>query len=304
MADIIDPTLRPNPSISRSVFVGLSTGAIAAAIAIERALAGGATLGAPHPPLVSEDDPDIRVERPSLTRPGGTIDAYAALPAGRGAATPGIVIVQHIWGVDAQIRDVVRRLAKSGFVVIAPDLYARQHAPSGDGASDIKVFSPFAQALVDDQVDGDIQAAGDWIRSRPGAENSARPPNVGMIGFCMGGSITLRNAVDSPKFSAASVFYGKIRQTASTDGAATEMSLAYADEIKMPLCGSFGARDSSIPSADVAALRTRLTVPNDLKVYDEAGHAFFDDTRQSYVATAAADAWSRTLSWFRKYVAV
>ena len=85
MADIIDPTLRPNPSISRSVFVGLSTGAIAAAIAIERALAGGATLGAPHPPLVSEDDPDIRVERPSLTRPGGTIDAYAALPAGRGA---------------------------------------------------------------------------------------------------------------------------------------------------------------------------------------------------------------------------
>jgi carboxymethylenebutenolidase len=81
------------------------------------------------------------------------------------------------------------------------------------------------------------------------------------------------------------------------------MSLAYAGGIKMPLCGSWGARDTSIPSADVGALRTRLTVPNDLKVYDEAGHAFFDDTRPSYVAMAAADAWTRTLRWFGTYLA-
>jgi carboxymethylenebutenolidase len=303
MADIIDPTLRPRPEMSRSAFVGLSSGAIAAAGAITRALADGTTLGAPHPPLVAEDDPAILVERPSLQRPDTKIDAYAAMPAGSNAATPGVVVIQAIWGVDAQLRDVVRRLAKSGFVAIAPNLYARQHAPSGDGASDFKIFSPLAQALVDDQVDGDIQAAGAWIRSRHGAEHSAPSPKVGIMGFCMGGAITLRNAVDSPQFSAASVFYGKIRQTTSTEGAATEMSLAYADEMKMPLCGSYGARDTSIPAADVAALRARLTVPNDLKVYDEAGHAFFDDTRSSYVATAAADAWTRTLVWFRKYVA-
>jgi len=289
--------------MSRAFFVGLSSGAIAASSAIARALADGTALGAPHPPLVAEDDSDIRVERPSLARTDGSIDAYAAMPAGRAAGTPGVVVTQHIWGVDAQIRDVVRRLAKSGFVAIAPNLYARQHAPSGDGASDFKIFSPFSQALIDDQVDGDLQAGAAWIRSTANASTSTNAPKVGIMGFCMGGTITLRNAVDSPQFSAASVCYGKIRQSTSTDGSATEMSLAYADEIKMPLCGSWGARDSSIPVADVAALRSRLTVPNDLKVYDGAGHAFFDDTRPSYVAVAAADAWSRTLAWFRKYVA-
>jgi carboxymethylenebutenolidase len=299
MTDIFDP----HPAMSRSAFVGLSSGAIAAGSTIARALADGATLGAPHPPLVAEDDPDIRVEHPSIARPGGAIDAYAAMPAGRVAATPGVVVIQHIWGVDAQIRDVVRRMAKSGFAAIAPNLYARQHAPSGDGATDFKVFGPFSQALADDQVDGDIQAAGAWIGSWPNGGASTTPPKAGIMGFCMGGSITLRNAVDSPRFAAASVFYGKIRQSESTEGAATAMSLAYADEIKMPLCGSWGARDKSIPAADVAALRARLTVPNDLKVYAEAGHAFFDDTRPSYVASAAADAWSRTLAWFRRYLA-
>ena len=298
----IDPTRRANPAMSRSAFVGISSAALAAGSAIARVLAADRALGAPHPPIVAEDDPAIKVLRPSLVRAGGDIGAYAAMPATSAAATPGVVIVQHVWGVDAQIRDVVRRFAKSGYVAIAPELYGRQHPPSGDGSTDYKLFSPFAQALVDDRVDGDLRAGADWIASRPGMDASSRPASVGLIGFCMGGSIALRNAVDSPRFKAASVFYGKIRQSESVEGAATEMSLGYAREIKMPLCGSFGARDTSIPAADVAALRDRLSITNDLKVYGEAGHAFFDDTRPSYVASAAADAWSRTLRWFGKYV--
>ncbi|HKW44185.1 MAG TPA: dienelactone hydrolase family protein [Candidatus Eremiobacteraceae bacterium] len=281
--------------MSRSAFVGISSAALAAGSAIARALAADSTLGAPHPPIVPEDDTAIQVLRPSLVRPGGDIGAYAAMPAAGAAGTPGVVVVQHVWGVDAQIRDVVRRFAKSGYVAIAPELYGRRHPPSGDGSTDYAIFSPFAQALVDDQVDGDLRAGADWIASRPGHDASSPKASIGLIGFCMGGSIALRNAVDSPQFKAASVFYGKIRQNASAGGAATEMSLAYAREIKMPLCGSYGARDTGIPAADVSALRERLSVPNDLKVYGEAGHAFFDDTRPSYVASAAADAWSRTL---------
>jgi carboxymethylenebutenolidase len=302
MSDLIDPTQRPNPEISRALFVGLSSAALAAAGSVTRALADGTKLGAPHPPLVSEDDPAITHARPSLERPGGDIDAYAAMPAGRVASTPGVVIVQHVWGVDAQIRDVVRRFAKSGFVAIAPNLYARQHAPSGDGSTDYKTFGPFAKALVDDQVDGDLQAAAAWIRQTPDSSTSTAV-KVGLIGFCMGGTIALRNSVHSPTFTAVSVFYGKIRQTADAAAAATDTSLAYVAKVNMPVCGSFGARDTGIPTADVTALQARLTVPNDIKVYDEAGHAFFDDTRPSYVATAAADAWSRTLAWFGKYVA-
>jgi carboxymethylenebutenolidase len=303
MSDLSDPTVPPIPGISRAAFVGLSASAIAAADSIARALADGTPLGAPHPPLVSEDDPAITHARPSLKRPGGDIDAYAAMPAGRVASTPGVVVVQHVWGVDAQIRDVVRRFAKSGFVAIAPNLYARQHAPSGDGSTDYKVFSPFAQALVDEQVDGDLAAAAAWVRQGSTTGASTNPAKVGLIGFCMGGTIALRNTVRGPRFTAASVFYGKIRQSTNNGSGPSEPSLAYADEINLPLCGSWGARDAGIPTADVAALRKQLTVPNDLKIYDEAGHAFFDDTRPSYVATAAADAWSRTLTWFGKYLA-
>jgi carboxymethylenebutenolidase len=66
--------------------------------------------------------------------------------------------------------------------------------------------------------------------------------------------------------------------------------------------GSFGARDTSIKPEDVRAMFARLSAPHDVKIYDEAGHAFFDDTRSSYVPSAAADAWARTLAWFKTYL--
>jgi len=83
------------------------------------------------------------------------------------------------------------------------------------------------------------------------------------------------------------------------------MALAYADEIRTPVCGSFGERDTSIRGDDVRALARKLKalgIPNDIKVYAEAGHAFFDDQRASYVASAATDAWMRTLAFFAKYL--
>jgi carboxymethylenebutenolidase len=65
----------------------------------------------------------------------------------------------------------------------------------------------------------------------------------------------------------------------------------------MPVWGSYGARDTSIPADGVRAFAAALTVPNDVKIYPEAGHAFFDDQRAAYVATAAADAWTRLLAF-------
>ena len=303
MADVIDPTAATDPHLSRRAFVAISTGAAAAVAGGAPALAADGTMGATHPPLVAEDDPDIVVERPRLDRPGGAIDAYAAYPRGATKTTPGVVVVQHVWGVDTSIRDVVRRFAKAGYVSIAPDLYARLGAPSGDGGTDFSIFSPIAQKLVDDQVDGDIVAGAAWIRSRAGVGSDVRPPKVGVNGFCMGGSIALRASVDSRQFDAAAVWYGKIRQATSPAGRATEISMAYTDKVLMPIVGSFGGRDTSIPADDVHTLAARLRVESDLKIYDEAGHAFFDDQRQSYVASAAADGWRRTLAWFGKHLA-
>ncbi|GAC1303858.1 MAG: dienelactone hydrolase family protein [Vulcanimicrobiaceae bacterium] len=300
MPDLIDPTNATSNALNRRAFVGLSAGATAYASTIAAALAAGDDFGKPHPPIVPEDDPAIAVGRPQIRSGPRTVDAYYASPKNAGPSTPAVVVVQHIWGVDAQIRDVVRRFAKEGYIAIAPDLYTGLGAPSGDGLTDYKIFVPTAQKLADATVDGDIVAAANFIRGGAGGKRE----KIAVIGFCMGGSIALRQAVDSAAaFGAAAVYYGKVRYdtAGNSDGAITPMALAYADEIATPLLGSWGARDTGILAADVQALDGRLSAlkkPHDIKIYDEAGHAFFDDTRSSYVPSAAADAWTRTLAWF------
>src|SRR5579859_6131240 len=146
-ADVEDPTAPMDANLSRRAFVAMSAGA-AAVTTIHAAAAADVPLGRFHPPLVPEDDPALIVERPRLDRPDGAIDAYAARPCDAGPSTPGVVVVQHVWGVDAQIRDVVRRFAKAGYVTIAPDLYGRLKPPNGDAATDFTLFSPLAQKLV------------------------------------------------------------------------------------------------------------------------------------------------------------
>jgi len=206
--------------------------------------------------------------------------------------------------VDAQLRDVVRRYAKEGYVAIAPDLYAGLGAPNGDGATDFAPFRATAQKLSDAIVDADLAATVASIVH--GAGNGQR--KVGITGFCMGGGIVLRQTVDNARlFAAASVFYGVVRfgNNGSSNGPITPISLDYAASIGVPLMGNYGARDTSIAAADVRALDSELTSlhkDHDIHLYDEAGHAFFDDTRASYVATAAADAWIRTLGWFKRYL--
>ena len=310
MSDLTDPTRSTSLALGRRAFVGLSATATAFGGAIAAALAQGDGFGKPHPPIVAEGDPQIEIARPKVTyRPDGSateraIDAYYAAPKHAHPATPGIVVVQAIWGIDAQLRDVVRRFAKEGYIAIAPDLYTGLNAPSGDGATDVAPFREVATKLSDDVVDGDIAAAANFVRS--GAPHGARE-KIGVTGFCMGGAIALRQTVDAAGlFAAASIFYGKVRYgTTDNKGTITPIALEYAAGIGMPIAGSWGERDTSILAADVRALDARLAAlkkPHDLHVYDGAGHAFFDDTRDSYVPDAAADAWMRTLAWFEEYL--
>lgn len=300
--DDLDPLSSTSPDFNRRAFVGIAGGTALAGTSIARALAQSDALGKLHPPLVAEDDPGIAHGWVTLSRPDGPIRAYQAAPLNAGPSTPGVVVVMHIWGVDTSIRDVVRRLAKAGYAAIAPDLYARYNPPAGDGATDYKPFGEISAKLNDAQVDGDVRAAATWLHERhPLAK-------TGVTGFCMGGAITLRQAVDNGDvFSAAAVWYGKVRYAtgsgaASNDGPITPMALAYADEIHIPVAGNFGERDTSIRGDDVRALAAKLRVPHDIKVYPQAGHAFFDDQRDSYVASAADDAWRRTLAFFAKYL--
>jgi carboxymethylenebutenolidase len=283
--DVTDPQHSTAAAISRRAFT-VAASAAAAGIA-NAALAQSEPFGKPHPPIVPEDDPDITTSHPQLhPAGGGPIDAYAAEPRAKRAASPGVVVIQAIWGVDSQLRDVARRYAKAGYVAIAPALYSRLSAPSGDGATDISPFRPLAQKMNDQGfVPTDIAAARDWIAAQsPGTK-------IGITGFCMGGGLVLREVVATEIFSAAAPFYGTVKPV--FDEAAA---------VKTPLIGSYGARDTSILPQDVTAFFSHVTAPHDVKIYEEAGHAFFDDTRQSYVANAAADAWRRTLAWFQTYL--
>jgi len=292
-----DPLNATSADVSRRGFVTLSAGA-AFALANGAAADGQAAgFGKPHPPIVAEDDPAIVVSRPQLPATAGPIGAYAAAPRNATRVTPGVVVIQAIWGVDAQLRDVVRRYAKNGFVAVAPALYDRLSPPNGDGATEYTPFGEVAARMNQQgHVFSDIQAAHDWLLTQaPGAK-------IGITGFCMGAGIVLRSLLGSTAFAAASMFYGDVRPGTTRDEPTTASTFDFTSKITTALLGSFGGRDTSIKPGDVSAMFARLGPPHAFKIYDEAGHAFFDDTRDSYVATAAADAWTRTLAWFNRYL--
>ena len=271
-------------NLNRRTFVGIA--AAAGAMAAPALAQNAGPMGGPHAPLVSPDDPAIVAEHVRIAGDGGTeIPAYAAWPHDARGGTPSVAVAMHVWGVDTSIRDVVRRLAVAGFAAIAPDLYARQQAPSGDGVTDIAVFRPYSKHLERAQTSADLAAAARWVQAR------FAPSKTGIVGFCMGGRIAMQASIDDRgTFSAVCPFYGPIE---GIDPLA----------IDVPWCGSYGARDKGIPAAAVRNFAAALRVPLDLKIYDLAGHAFLDDQRAAYVASAAGDAWQRAVAFLKEYTA-
>jgi carboxymethylenebutenolidase len=299
MSDLTDPMNATSAEVSRRGFVTLGSGAAFWIANAGAAAAQTADFGKPHPPIVAPDDPAIRQADLLLSPPvGGPIGAYVAHPRTLTPTTPGVVVVQQIWGVDDQLRDVVRRFAKAGYAAIAPKLYDRVGAPSGSGATDIAAFQPAAQKMYAQGF-----APTDVLAARDDIATLIPQGKIGLVGFCMGGGITLAEIVGRTNFAAASMFYGSVRPGTDPSAPTTASTFDFTSKITTPLMGSFGARDTSIKAEDVTAMFARLTSPHDVRIYDEAGHAFFDDTRQRYVATAASDAWTRTLSWFHTYLA-
>jgi carboxymethylenebutenolidase len=146
------------------------------------------------------------------------------------------------------------------------------------------VFRPCYKQLDRTQYSGDIRAAYAWANQR------APKAKVGVTGFCMGGHIALQEAIDNGDvFVLAAPFYG-------------DPQGIDASQVHIPICGSYGARDTGIPADSVRAFASALTVPHDIKIYDEAGHAFFDDQRRAYVMSAADDAWTRVLAFYQRYL--
>jgi carboxymethylenebutenolidase len=262
------------------------------------ALMVGAQLGAAQPDGASPGTGASRkqlTEREITFKSGGDeIRAFYVEPVPRPQAA--IIVIHEIWGLNAHIRDVARRFANQGFIALAPDLYTRQGTPNLD-LGDREGLMKFLASLSDPQIVGDLQAAIGYLNGQGIAK-------VGSVGFCMGGLYSYLLACQSDKLGAAVDFYGRITY-AETSASKPVSPLELAPQLKCPLLCNFGETDASIPQSDVAKLREALagsTQPWKINVYPGAGHAFFNDTRPSYNAAAAADAGTEMLRFFREHL--
>lgn len=279
--------------IDRKTFVGAG---VASAFAADAApsLAQSEDFGKPHSPIVPENDPSLAYARPQL---GTGISAYVAMPKSTGAATPGIVLSPHFWNIDTQMRDVARRYAKLGYIVIVPGLLDRTGVPNGDGITDGTAYgAAIRQVIAADHMTEDLLAGHDWVR--------AKTPRgkIGIMGFCAGGGFALQALAGNTNYTAASIFYGYVRSDRGNSQPAPPETLAWASEVMTPVLGSYGADDKSIAPPDIEKAYALMQGPHDYKIYPGAAHAFFDDQRSSYNAAASADAYARTVAWFNTYL--
>jgi carboxymethylenebutenolidase len=211
---------------------------------------------------------------------GTEAQGYLSQPTGSGAF-PGVIVIQEWWGVDEHIKSVADRFAEAGFVALAVDLYHGQTTSEPDAARKLVMALDFPRVLRE------MIAAVNYLCGR------AEVDGVGVIGFCLGGTLSLLLASKTPRVGAVASFYGG-RQLDDTE----------LMDIACPILAIYAGQDHGIPSEHIAHQRevwTRSGVPHEIVVYEQADHAFFNETRpEVYDAEAADDAWRRTLALFRK----
>ncbi len=231
----------------------------------------------------------------------GTADiiAYEARPKTGTGPFPAVIVIHENMGLTDHIKDVTRRLAKEGFVGLGVDLLSRE---GGTMAFNTPQDSTAAIGrLTDDQMLGDVMAAVTYLKG-----TGVGATKVGITGFCFGGRIVIIAAEKVKGLDAAVAFYG---QLSTNDAPGRVDPTKEAASLTCPLMGNYGALDQlsmGIPAFQDAAKASGK--PLDFKVFENTGHAFNNDTRPfaggfGYVPASALEAWTRTLGWFKKYLA-
>ena len=214
------------------------------------------------------------------------LGGYLAAPAtGRGDGPfPGVIVIHENRGLNEHTRDVARRFAIEGFVALAPDALARVGGTSSMESPDAARTA--IGTLTPEQIMADLDAALDYLSAQPGVAQG----KLGSVGFCWGGARSFNLALSSDVIGAAVVFYGSAPELGQLPG------------IKAPVLGLYGATDERITSQvpAVAAAMQAANKPYEYKIYDGAGHAFFNDTGERYNPQAAADAWPRAVNFLRE----
>lgn len=236
---------------------------------------------------------------PAADRP---VPAFIARPNARGRF-PVVMVISEVFGVHEYIRDVCRRLAKLGYVALAPDFFARHGDPAP--VSDFNIIREIVTQASDQQIMGDIEAGLTWLK----AQRFADRKRMAITGFCWGGAVVWLACERFRDFRCGVAWYGRLsRPPAGQFLAEPErqwpIELA-ATQLKCPVLGLYAGKDQGIPLADVEAMRHVLEstgkVGSDIVVYPDAAHGFHADYRSSYNAEAAQAGWRRMLAFFETY---
>jgi carboxymethylenebutenolidase len=216
-------------------------------------------------------------ETVSFKADGGTTDAYLAAPA-KGGTGKGVIVIQEWWGLNDHIQDVTDRFAKAGFTALAPDLYHGTVTKSPDEAGKLLMALNIARA------EKDLRGAVAHLRSLTG-----KP--VGVVGFCMGGALSLFAACRNGDDAGACVVYY---------GGHPKVEFDF-DGLTAPVLGHWAEHDdfANQTAAKVEAELKRRGKSCEFHRYPGTRHAFFNDQRpEVYDAKAAQLSWERTLAFF------
>jgi carboxymethylenebutenolidase len=208
-----------------------------------------------------------------------TVQAVLYTPAGKGPF-PGVIVIHEWWGLNDWVKDQAAKLAGQGYAALAIDLYRGKVATTPDMAHEIM------RGVPEDRAKRDLHAAFEFLQSQP----NVKKDRIGAIGWCMGGGYSLDIALQEPTLAADVINYGHL----ATDAAAI-------GKINAPILGLFGGQDQGITPDDVhkfeAAVK-QLGKKIDVKIYDDAGHAFENpNNKTGYRPDDAADAWKRTVAF-------
>lgn len=225
----------------------------------------------------------------------GPMPAFTAAPA-EAPAVGGVVVLQEAFGLTDHIRRVTAAVAEAGHLAIAPALYHRSGSPVF-GYDDLASVGPVIMALDAPGIAADVDAALAAL-----VERGADPARLGVMGFCLGGTIALATGVRRP-LAAAVTFYGG----GLTEGRFGLSALVEAAPgLRTPWLGLYGDLDAHIAVDDVEALRVAAAtaaVPTEVVRYADADHGFHCDDRAAFHPEASTDAWARTLDFLGTHLA-
>ena len=248
---------------------------------------------------IRTDSEGLTVGEVSIPAGDFKLPAYRAMPEGKRAGLPTVLVVSEIFGVHEYIADVARRLARQGYLAIAPELFVRQGDAQSYGEV-AKLVSEVVSKVPDAQVLGDLDACAAWAQA-----NGGDAGKLGITGFCWGGRFVWLYAAHNPRLKAGVAWYGRLVGTATP--LTPRHPVDVAGELHGPVLGLYAGQDQGIPLGTIEQMKAALAKgdaaakASQFHVYPQAGHAFHADYRPSYVKDAADDGWKRCLAWLEAH---